>query len=338
MMGSQRGNPSQLNRSGNAGQNALAVPPRPHVARNWAAALLVGLLLWGGAAARGAPAGDSRAGQPFTHAELEPLLTHLEDKGFGRDLLERVFYDPRLRRVERVVSLNAVNRDRETRYAQYLSPYALMRARRFRARYRHSLDRVEARYGVPQDIIVAVLLVESQFGTYPRRFRVLEVFTTLAVDATPEAVKRYHRRLRAAFPGLTRERVAARLRRKARWAREELEALLQMAGSRPDLLYELKGSHAGAFGLPQFLPTSYLRWAVDGDGDGRLDLDRRLDAMASIANYLRAHGWTDGADLAGKKNAVWAYNNSQRYVETIFAIHERLAAQRRARDGDKPAS
>jgi len=317
------------------GQSAAGAGRPWRAAAVGAAALLAGLLLW--SAAPG-PAGAAGAGQPFTQAELEPLLRHLEQEGFERDLLERVFHDPRLRRVERAVSLNAVNRDGETRYAQYLSPYALKRARRFRERYRDALGRVEERYGVPREIIVAVLLVETQFGTYPQRFRVLEVFTSLAVDVTPEAVARHHRRLRTAFPELTREQVETRLRRKARWAREELAALLQMAAARPDVLYDLRGSHAGAFGLPQFLPSSYLRWAVAGDGDGRPDLDRRGDAMASIANYLRAHGWTAGADLERRKNAVWAYNNSRRYVETIFAIHDRLTAGEPADAGGRSAS
>ncbi|MBI4083833.1 MAG: lytic murein transglycosylase [Candidatus Lambdaproteobacteria bacterium] len=262
--------------------------------------------------------------RPFTRQELEPVLERLLAEGFPRARIEQIFLDPRLRKLDAVISFNAVNRDGETRYRQYLSPYAIFRAEQFKRRHLDELAAVEARYGVPKEIVVAVLLVETQFGSHPRKFRVLEVFTSLAVETDPSTIDRHHERLKTAYPEIEREYIATRLRKKAGWAYRELVALLNIAQADPDALFNLKGSYAGAFGLPQFLPSTYLQWAVDGDNDRRIDLDGRADALASVSNFLREHGWTAHASAEEKRQAVWRYNNSNRYVETIFGIHDLL--------------
>jgi membrane-bound lytic murein transglycosylase B len=87
----------------------------------------------------------------------------------------------------------------------------------------------------------------------------------------------------------------------------------------------VRGSYAGAIGMPQFLPSSYLRWAVDGDEDGRIDLNNLNDALPSIANYLTAHGWSADAQFRDRWRAVWEYNHSPNYVRTIFEIAFRLS-------------
>jgi membrane-bound lytic murein transglycosylase B len=277
-------------------------------------ALVAGLAL-------GEPDTGSR---PFTRQELEPVLNRLLAEGFPRARIEPIFLDPRLRKLDAVISFNAVNRDAETRYRQYLSPYAIFRAEQFKHRYLAELAAVESRYGVPKEILVAVLLVESQFGSHPRKYRVLEVFTTLAVGTDPSTLERHYTRLKPLYPEIDREYVAARLKKKSDWAYRELVALLNIPQTEPDALFNLKGSYAGAFGLPQFLPSAYLNWAVDGDNDQRIDLDRRGDALASVSNFLREHGWTAQATIEEKRLAVWRYNNSNRYVETIFGIHDLL--------------
>jgi membrane-bound lytic murein transglycosylase B len=106
-----------------------------------------------------------------------------------------------------------------------------------------------------------------------------------------------------------------------------LVALLSMHDlQRVDDLYNIRGSYAGAFGMPQFLPSSYLSWAVDGNQDRRIDLNDPSDAIASIANFLKVHGWKKKGSLEENMRAVWEYNHSQHYVNTIFAV-ARLASK-----------
>ena len=267
----------------------------------------------------------------FTNEELEPLLRALEQLGFERHAIADVFYDQRLRKLDRVVAFNALNPDSEDIYAQFTTPYAMLQARRFQRRHWTQLKAVEREYGVPHEYLVAILLVETQFGRAKLPYRVLEVFTTLAVEGQPGAVDRHYERLRSRHPNVERDWLASRLVRKAEFAFQELVAVLSMFRENLTHLYEVRGSYAGAIGMPQFLPSSYLQWAVDGDGDGRVDLNRLDDTLPSIANYLHAHGWSAEADFQRKWRAVWEYNHSVNYVRAIFEVALRLQTPHKPR-------
>ena len=266
----------------------------------------------------------SSARTPFSQDELQPLMASLQAEGFPQDSLHRIFSDKRLRKVEHVVNLNAINRDDSRDYAQYLTPYALRKAKRFRRRNFGQLWRTEDQFGVPMNVVLAILLVETQMGSARLPFRVMDVFTTLVVEGHPDSLDRHFKRMRELHPDLEREFLAERLTGKANWAFDELVALLSLGHQTGRDVLEIRGSYAGALGLPQFLPTSYHRWAVDGNNDSRVDLENRADAIASIGNYLRAHGWTKDANYTQRRRAIWEYNHSPHYVEAVFAISRRL--------------
>ena len=129
------------------------------------------------------------------------------------------------------------------------------------------------RYGVPPEIVVGILGVETLFGRQTGGFRVLDALATLSFN----------------FP----HRPAATA---AQYFRSELEQFLVLAQrDKADALLPLKGSFAGAMGWPQFMPSSWLKYAVDFDGDGRVDLHTSVpDVIGSIANYLATFGWREG--------------------------------------------
>jgi lytic murein transglycosylase len=133
-------------------------------------------------------------------------------------------------------------------------------------RWSSELDRIEHRYGVPREIIVAIWGRESQFGRAAPRHPALRVLATQAFMGRRRSL--YLPELVAALTILEQDHLPG-------------EALLS--------------SWAGAMGQPQFLPSKFLRYAVDGDDDGRRDIWRSApDSLASIANYLREHGWNPG--------------------------------------------
>lgn len=133
------------------------------------------------------------------------------------------------------------------------------------------LQRAEAQFGVPAEIVVGVVGVETFYGRITGDFRVVDALATLSFD----------------FPTGRSDR--------SDFFRSELEELLVLArreGVRAD---SIRGSYAGAIGWPQFLPGSINRHAVDFDGDGRIDLQRSVaDAIGSVAHYLQQHGWRRG--------------------------------------------
>jgi membrane-bound lytic murein transglycosylase B len=86
----------------------------------------------------------------------------------------------------------------------------------------------------------------------------------------------------------------------------------------------INGSYAGAMGICQFMPSNILTLAVDGDGNGSVDLFTHADAIASVANYLKKHGWKPGLNREQKFKAVYHYNHSKYYVNTVLDIAQLL--------------
>jgi len=154
--------------------------------------------------------------------------------------------------------------------ARFVEPYRIDAGVAFWDKYSDALDRAQQQYGVPPEIIVGLIGVESIFGKHTGNFRVMDVLTTLAFD----------------YPDTpTRE---ARMQ----FFRSELENMLLMARDSGLDPFSFKGSYAGAIGWPQFMPGSIRKYAVDFDGDGVINLtDSPVDAIGSVAHYLSVHGW-----------------------------------------------
>lgn len=137
----------------------------------------------------------------------------------------------------------------------------------FWRQHRDQLERIAVQTGVPAEMLVGIIGVETYYGRILGRYRVLDALATLAFEYPP----------RSAFFS------------------RELEEFLVLAGEQGLEIEKPVGSYAGAMGLPQFIPSSYRAYAVDGDQDGRVDLwESKEDILASVANYFRAHGWRPG--------------------------------------------
>jgi membrane-bound lytic murein transglycosylase B len=136
--------------------------------------------------------------------------------------------------------------------------------------HRAALERAQREFGVPAQYILAIIGVETYYGRNLGRWRVIEALTTLAFDYPP----------------------------RADYFRSELENYLLLTRERKLDVFALRGSYAGAIGIPQFMPSSTRRYAVDFNGDGAVDLLRTPgDAIGSVANFLREHGWQPGGEV-----------------------------------------
>jgi lytic murein transglycosylase len=169
------------------------------------------------------------------------------------------------------------------------------------------ISRVEAKYGVPGPIIVTIWGMETAFGAIQGNKNVFNGLATLAYDC-----------------------------RRTDMFQAELLGAMQLVDRGDLTMGEMRGAEHGEIGQAQFLPTSYLKYAVDGDGDGRRDMVRSsADTIASIANYLRAHGWTPGAGWEeGSANfAVLAeWNKASVYQRAIAYAATKMA------EGGAPSS
>ena len=200
-----------------------------------------------------------------------------EAHGFDQNELTAVF--SQIHYLEKVVKLiNPAPSGKSKNWSAYkdrfIEPVRIRSGLSFWDKYDTELRRAHAEFGVPPEIIVGILGVETIYGRSPGNIRVMDALTTLAF-AYPDTTNRESR---------------------MRYFRDELEQTLLYARENSIDPFSLSGSFAGAMGLPQFMPSSIRRFAVDFDGDGRIDLkNSAADAIGSVASFLAQHGWT--ADL-----------------------------------------
>ena len=145
---------------------------------------------------------------------------------------------------------------------------------RFWRTHRETLERAEKQYGVPAEIIVGIIGVETIYGRDTGSFRVMDALTTLAFDfpaSHPRALER------------------------SEFFKGELEQFLTLQSRRSVNPFDARGSFAGAMGMPQFMPSSWVKYAVDFDGDGTIDLwNSPADVIGSVASYFKAFNWQPG--------------------------------------------
>lgn len=223
------------------------------------------------------------------------------------------------------VALTLRMREGKMNYGQFLSSAALARAREFLGAFESLLARAEETYAVDRRVVVAILLVETGFGSYTGKTPTLGILATFALMDDKNCRDRVWRLLRPKDrQHWGRDAFDKKLMDRSRWAYDELRALLRLHAGRVVRAQTLRGSVMGAVGWPQFLPSSLVRYGVDGDLDGRIDLYEPTDAIFSVANYLHGHGWADGLDREGRENVIYTYNHSRPYTRTVIDVAELL--------------
>ncbi len=153
----------------------------------------------------------------------------------------------------------------------FINPERIAKGVTFWNENARTLEQASKNLGVPEEIITAVIGVETYYGAQTGGHRVLDALTTLAFN----------------YP------------KRAEFFRDELEQYLLLTREQGANMFSIKGSYAGAIGIPQFMPSSYRSYAVDFDNDGKIDLSSNTaDSIGSVANYLMAHGWEVGGPVA----------------------------------------
>lgn len=219
---------------------------------------------------------------------------------FERGELERLFAGAE----KQQAIIDAISRpaERVLTWGEYreifLDENRIEQGREFWEIHAADLARAEAEFGVPPEVIVAIIGVETRYGRNKGRWRVLDALSTLAFDYPPRAP----------------------------FFRRELAAFLLLAREEQRPATELYGSYAGAMGYGQFIPSSYRAYAVDFTGNATRDIwNDPVDAIGSVANYLAVHGWRDGEEVTrrvalGSGDVSTLVNSNLRPDTTIGAL------------------
>lgn len=258
-------------------------------------------------------------------AVFAPLRAEMIRQGMDPARVDALLGDKKVRFEGRLMALLLVPKERSLNYGQFLSPKTVKAGREFMREHAASLARAQKDSGVDSGVVVAILSVESRLGMYTGRCSVFNVLASQAVLDTPLG----QRLLAQAWPAnkkaeLQTAKTQKRLKRRAVWARREMGSLMRLAQQDGRSPLDYQGSLAGALGMAQFMPSSVLSWGKDGDADGVLELTHPDDAIHSVANYLRAHGWRPDLGPKAQLKVVLTYNNSKPYAKTVLALAGRL--------------
>jgi len=229
-------------------------------------------LLSGASALIAGRTGFSNA-QPALRAEYASFIDDMTGKhGFDRGVLRQLFAQVKpLPAIIRFMSAPSTSRPWHEFRKGHVDAGRINGGVKFWGQHAATLARAAQTFGVPEEIIVATIGIETHYGGYTGSFRILDVLATLAFD----------------FP------------QRAEFFRGELEEFLLLGRETNIDLASARGSYAGAMGVPQFLPSSYRKFTVDFDGDGRRDLWKSIpDVIGSVANYYKLHEWRSGEVVA----------------------------------------
>ncbi len=233
------------------------------------------------------------------------LQASFRKAGLSPDEIDQLFSDERLEIHHHIYVLPA-HKDggKKKRKLSYfdeefglLKPESIESGKRIIAENRELFERLESLYGVPANYIVAIIRVETNFKEHLGEYGVFNALYTMAM--------------------------LSKRAKRVRMAGRELVTWVKTCKQWGIDPFAVKGSWAGAFGIPQFMPSSYVMFAVDHNNDGIIDLYDYPDAFASVANYLRRVGWQTGNEKRMRR-AVYRYNHQKAYVNAVFAYAESI--------------
>jgi len=224
------------------------------------------LALWCGWQVLAAGASTGYGDRPAVRALVDELV---EERGLDRDRLLQVMADAQ--RQERILEAMSRPAERVKPWYEYreifLTEQRVTEGLAFYRAHETTFRRVQSELGVPPEIVLAILGVETSYGRITGNYRVLDALATLAFD----------------YP------------RRSSFFSKELKSYLILTAEQQLDPREMQGSYAGAMGYGQFMPSSYRSYAIDFDADGRIDIwNNPVDGIGSVANYLRRHGWRSG--------------------------------------------
>lgn len=262
------------------------------------------------------------------HPDLKWSVQQLKSKKMNNAFINTVRKNYDKKSFERVIRLNILGFLSPSNHMALISDKAVEKSLGFLQRNQSTFDYVQDEYAVPPEIITSLLWIETRHGNITGTFHVPSVYMHLLQLSRKKNQNELYKIARKNPVGRAmsskelRKKIKERADRRAKWALEELTALEKIFLAKQKDLKKLKGSFAGAFGLPQFIPSSYRDFASSSH-DRAPDLFTIEDSIKSVARYLTLHGWNN-LDENQQIDSLMKYNNSRDYAESIIELSKKV--------------
>ncbi|MNL24490.1 Membrane-bound lytic murein transglycosylase B precursor [compost metagenome] len=265
--------------------------------------------------------------------DKEWLRKELQRIGFSKSFTEECIekYEPK--GFNTVVTLNLMGFLQPSGpHLLEVTPKAVARTASFIKENQVAFNLAQTRYDVPADVISSLLWIETRHGEDIGTFHTVSVYLHLLqtkrainVEKLTKLALAKNKEVKKYKPKELRKLMVERTKKKSDWAQDQLIALASLRKKKHVDVASLRGSYAGAFGLPQFIPSSYRDFAAAQKEKAVPNLTKAGDAIMSVARYLAESGWkNDNAEA--KVAALMKYNNSRDYADGILRISQRIPA------------
>jgi membrane-bound lytic murein transglycosylase B len=259
-----------------------------------------------------------------TYRGWDFLVSRLRAEGYSEQSIRRIYQNAKMPQFTDVFFALAPAESPRI-YDSFYRPQRISLGKQFLADHVNLLARAETEFGVSRHVVAAILLIETQFGRVTGNNLIVNRLSRVASVREPQNLLVNYRRHKEADPKVAMQDVLDRSLYLEETFFPEVKALFYMMENHGVDVFDLKGSSAGAFGIPQFLPSSFLRFAVTADRQSqRASLFSAGDAILSTANYLSQHGWKNDGSLESRRKAIWHYNRSEAYVDAVLKVAELL--------------
>jgi membrane-bound lytic murein transglycosylase B len=251
------------------------------------------------------------------------LVQRLIDNGVSKEVAQAIYTDPRLPQ-RTFVPFSIKPREPSSIYSGFNHPRHVQIGADFIRRNKSDFARLEQQLLVPREVVAAIIVIESGAGRNTGTHLLIYRLSRLATTNSPDNLRANFLEQRERDPLVTYDDVKRRGGYLERTFLPEIPALLEISRRNQVDIFDMRGSSAGAFGLPQFLPSAFLRFGVDGDRNGIVSLNSECDAIWSAGNYLASFGFRKDIPLQEKRAIIWRYNKSASYIDTVLQLGERI--------------
>jgi len=257
--------------------------------------------------------------------KYEVLVDFLNQAGYPEEITKLLFLDNRVEFFPNLILTKIPESALESNEPNDEIEIIKFQTKGFVNAYKEDLIKAEKEFGVNKEAIAAIIYVETKFGHVTGDHRIFNILSSIALADQEFALEQLRDEIETRYKGYTSIKIKNLIsyyenyaKKRAVIARFELAHLVEMSINGNYNIMELRGSYAGAFGYCQFMPSSFIKYAIDGDHDNQIDLFNYHDAIFSIANYLKDKGWEN--NYYAKRRALLRYNYSRKYVSDVFQV------------------